>query len=104
MFKDLSRIREKHPDMEVWSGTSDGAEQLAYEYALFFDIDYRGFASNWIENGMPDGHGRHQRILDLKPDLVVAFPGGKDTADCVERAKRAGIALWDRRTVDGHGK
>lgn len=28
-----------------------------------------------------------------KPDLVVAFPGGSGTADCVRRAKAAGVEV-----------
>jgi hypothetical protein len=28
-----------------------------------------------------------------KPDLVVAFPGGRGTADMVKRARAAGIEL-----------
>lgn len=35
---------------------------------------------------------RNQQMLDDgKPDLVVAFPGGKGTADMVRRARVAGI-------------
>ena len=94
VFKDLSRIREKHPDMEVWSGMDAGTDQLVYDFCTFFGADYRGFSGLVIDPS--------RRIIDLKPDLVVAFPGGKGTADCVERAKKAGLKLWDRRNVDGH--
>ena len=33
------------------------------------------------------------RAKDLKPDLVLAFPGGRGTADMVRRAKEAGIRV-----------
>ena len=37
---------------------------------------------------------RNQRMLDEgKPDLVVAFPGGRDTADMVRRARSAGVEV-----------
>jgi len=37
---------------------------------------------------------RNQKMLDdNKVDLVVAFPGGKGTADMVERAKKANIEV-----------
>jgi UDP-N-acetylmuramoylalanine-D-glutamate ligase len=33
-------------------------------------------------------------MLDVgKPDLVVAFPGGRGTADMVRRAKEAGVEV-----------
>jgi hypothetical protein len=37
---------------------------------------------------------RNQAMLDYgKPDLVVAFPGGKGTADMVRRARVAGVKV-----------
>lgn len=37
---------------------------------------------------------RNQRMLDEgKPDLVLAFPGGKGTADMVRRARKAGVPV-----------
>jgi hypothetical protein len=39
------------------------------------------------------GFARNQRMVDSKPDLVVAFPGGKGTADAVARARAAGIEV-----------
>lgn len=104
VFKDLSRIHEKHRDMVLISGMANGADQLAFDYACMFDVDYEGYAAKWRDDGKAAGPLRNQRMIETKPDLVVAFPGGKGTEDCVERAKKAGLSLWDRRTVDGHGK
>jgi hypothetical protein len=37
---------------------------------------------------------RNQRMLDEgKPDLVVAFPGGRGTTDMIRRAERAGVPV-----------
>lgn len=44
------------------------------------------------------GFRRNQRMIDEgKPDLVVAFPGGKGTADMVARARKAGIEIREVR-------
>lgn len=102
VMKDLSRIFDKHRDMVVISGMARGADQHALDFALLYGLDYEGYAAKWNEDGKAAGLLRNQRMIDTKPDLVVAFPGGKGTADCVERAKKAGLTLWDRRTVDGH--
>jgi hypothetical protein len=32
-------------------------------------------------------------LLEGKPDLVVAFPGGKGTADMVRRARKANVPV-----------
>lgn len=40
------------------------------------------------------GFRRNQRMIDEgKPDLVIAFPGGKGTADMTQRAHKAGIEV-----------
>jgi len=33
-------------------------------------------------------------MLEEQPELVVAFPGGNDTADMVRKAKQAGVEVF----------
>ena len=41
------------------------------------------------------GPKRNQQMLDeAKPDMVVAFPGGKGTAHMRQIAKAAGVPVW----------
>ena len=58
------------------------------------------FPADWYPNGRSAGMDRsagpkrNQRMIDEgKPDLVVAFPGGKGTEDMKRRAKAAGIKV-----------
>ncbi len=52
------------------------------------------FAAVWPAHGRAAGPIRNQRMLDEgKPDLVVAFPGGRGTADMVRRARAAGVPV-----------
>ena len=34
------------------------------------------------------------KMLEEQPELVVAFPGGNDTADMVRKAKQAGVEVF----------
>ncbi len=34
-------------------------------------------------------------IDEWHPDAVVVFPGGSGTADMVERARKAGLPVWE---------
>lgn len=44
------------------------------------------------------GPRRNQRMLDsFRPDLVLAFPGGKGTADCCRKAEKMGIRVITAR-------
>lgn len=52
------------------------------------------FPADWNRYGKAAGPIRNQQMLDVgKPDMVLAFPGGRGTADMVRRAKDAGIRV-----------
>jgi hypothetical protein len=52
------------------------------------------FNADWATHGKMAGWLRNQQMLDEgKPDLVVAFSGGRGTADMVRRTKKAGVEL-----------
>jgi hypothetical protein len=52
------------------------------------------FKADWTAHGKSAGPIRNQKMLDNgNPDLVVAFPGGRGTADMVRRAKAAKVPI-----------
>jgi hypothetical protein len=53
------------------------------------------------------GHARNELMLvEFKPDLVLAFPGGTGTADCVAKAHARGVKveLVGRKEESGDGR
>ena len=81
---------------EIIHGAARGADTLADEWAQVWGIPSRAFPALWRRHGRAAGPIRNQRMLDEgKPDLVIAFPGGKGTADMVERARGAGVAVQE---------
>lgn len=75
-------------------GGAAGADDLASDWADSRLVRTRAFIADWEAHGKAAGPMRNQRMIDEgKPDLVIAFPGGKGTADCVRRAKAAGIRV-----------
>lgn len=75
-------------------GGATGADALAEEWADVWGMRKRVFPANWNRDGRAAGPIRNQRMIDEgKPDLVIAFPGGRGTADMVRRAKAAGIEV-----------
>lgn len=75
-------------------GDARGADRIAGHWAKRRHIDLRLFPANWRKHGKAAGPIRNQRMIDEgKPDFVIAFPGGKGTADMVARAKAAGIPV-----------
>lgn len=78
----------------VISGCARGADTLALEWARRYDLPVSMFPADWKRDGRAAGPIRNQRMIDEgKPDLVIAFPGGRGTADMVRRARSAGIEV-----------
>lgn len=79
---------------EVISGMAPGADSFAAEWAERFGFPLHRFPADWKAHGRAAGPIRNQRMIDEgKPDLVIAFPGGRGTADMVRRARAAGIEV-----------
>jgi len=86
------------PGTKLIHGGATGADAFADEFAKglgFVEVvPYRITRAEWAQLGPAAGPIRNQRMLtEGKPDLVIAFPGGRGTADMVERAEAAGIPV-----------
>src|SRR3990167_8292284 len=80
----------------VISGHARGADQMAEMWADEHGVPLTIFPAEWDKFGRMAGPIRNQQMLDEgMPDLVVAFPGGRGTADMVARVKRASINLYE---------
>lgn len=78
----------------IIEGNARGADRLAGFWARKRGIPNLKFNADWIAHGKAAGPIRNQRMLDEgRPDLVIAFPGGRGTADMVRRAREAGVEV-----------
>lgn len=77
-----------------------GADWLAIEWALAWEIPFSGIPAKWTYEGKSAGPRRNSRMLAQHPDIewVIHFPGGTGTADMLEAAREKRIpvypALW----------
>lgn len=56
------------------------------------------FRADWEQCGRQAGPLRNARMLaEGRPDAVIAFPGGKGTADMVRKARAAGLPVVEAR-------
>lgn len=78
-------------------GGAKGADEGAAEWGVSEPYcKVIEFKADWKKHGKAAGPIRNQKMIDQgKPDLVIAFPGGRGTADMVRRATQAGIAVWE---------
>ncbi len=88
------------PITTIIEGGAKGADALANRYGVEENIDVVTFQAPWKLYGKRAGYIRNKQMLDEgKPELVVAFPGGKGTANMVELAKEARVPV--RQIVKG---
>lgn len=85
-------LKEIGPTILIQGG-APGADRLAHKWADHNGVPVVTYPANWSA-GRKAGPMRNVfMLLDGRPDMVVAFPGGKGTADMVRRATDAGIPL-----------
>ena len=71
-----------------------GADRWAQEWAIEREVPYLGHPASWRKHGYGAGPLRNEAMLVHRPDVLLAFPGGRGTADMVRRARKAhGITL-----------
>lgn len=78
----------------VIQGGANGADRLARWWATFNHVEVETYTAQWQRDGKAAGPIRNQAMLiNGRPDLVIAFPGGRGTADMVRRARAAGVEV-----------
>jgi cephalosporin hydroxylase len=97
----MESIRETRGISSLIAGGARGADTLAEEWARARGIECSVLRADWIGRGRAAGPIRNQRMLDEgKPDLVVAFPGGRGTADMMSKARAAGVEVIEVGAID----
>lgn len=106
VFDVLDCIHKPHPsysptiDLIIHGGAS-GADHFAALWADSRGVDVGCWKAKWREHGRAAGPIRNQQMLvEGRPDLIVAFPGGKGTADMVERGRRAHVTIKEVRATE----
>ncbi len=75
-------------------GDARGADRWCAVRGKDIGCSILAFPAAWDVHGRAAGAIRNARMLaEGKPDLVLAFPGGRGTADMVRRAERAGVPV-----------
>jgi hypothetical protein len=78
----------------IIEGGAKGADQLAAIWSDKPGVDLERYEADWENQGAFAGPARNKRMLEIgKPDVVIAFPGGRGTADMVRKARKAGVEV-----------
>lgn len=84
------------PEVKIIAGGAEGVDAVAIDWAVVNWCPFVEFRADWDKHGKAAGPIRNQRMLaEGKPDLVVAFPGGKGTAHMKRLARDAKIKVME---------
>lgn len=108
IFNTLDKLARKHSkhynpddnwlpsDIVIISGGAKGADEAAACWAIVNWIEPEIYKANWFKFKKVAGLVRNQQMLKKgKPDLVVAFPGGRGTNHMVGISKKAGVEVLE---------
>lgn len=109
-FGTVVAVLDDLPIEQLAHGGARGADALADRYAKEHGIPVHSFPADWRgpcrvtcnighrRRGMCPAAGVYRNsdmLVAFAPDLVVAFPGGRGTADMVRKAREAGVAVLE---------
>lgn len=93
VFAELDAIDRDRPITRLVHGAARGADTLAGAWADERMVPVYAHPADWSK-GRGAGHARNAEMLKAqRPDLVVAFPGGRGTAGMVRLARAAGVRV-----------
>jgi len=93
VFETLDYIQEKYNISELIHGGAKGTDTLAGLWAKNRNILVSVFMPDWKIYGKRAGILRNLEMLNQKPEMVVAFPGGRGTSHMTTSAKSQGIKI-----------
>jgi len=97
----LRRIRElleEHGnDITIISGAARGADRIAASWCKTLGVNLIEVHADWKRYGKAAGPIRNKLMLDMNPDLVIAFhedlDNSKGTKNTVDEADKRGIKV-----------
>lgn len=92
-YEVLDRIHLGRGIILLIHGKARGADTICGRWARARNVEEKACPANWDGHGLSAGIRRNKAMLLLKPDMLVAFPGGPGTADMVARAEKSRLYI-----------
>ncbi len=89
----LDALRLEIGEFTVIEGGATGADHCAQLWALARKVPLKTVHADWNAHGRAAGPIRNKQMLELGAQLVIAFPGGRGTANMMKQARAAGVAV-----------
>jgi hypothetical protein len=90
----LTAVHRRRGIKEIIEGDAPGADKLAGVWANRNGVRCTRVPAEWDRYGKRAGPRRNHQMLDLKPDVVIVFPGKRGTHHMMTIAREANIPVW----------
>lgn len=78
----------------IITGGAKGADTLANQWATKRGLRVCVLFADWDKYGKAAGMIRNKLMLEEKPDVVIAFPGGTGTENMITISRQAGVPVF----------
>lgn len=96
LFAVLDRLHAERGFTFLVHGDAPGADQMAHRWAKKRGVQPVAMEALWDVDGDAAGSKRNKRMLEFaKPSLIIAFSGGRGTANMMKIGFDAGVELID---------
>lgn len=94
LYRELYRFKRQHGIDLLVHGNARGADTLASEWCAHAGVHEAPISALWGKYQGRAGRIRNKTMLKcVRPDFVMAFPGGPGTAHMKEIAREAGVPV-----------
>jgi hypothetical protein len=96
IYRVLDAVHAARRITYLMHGNARNADRIAHKWALSRGVQPVAFEALWDFEGDAAGTRRNKRMLEfVRPDRVIAFPGGRGTANMMRIAYDEGIEVED---------
>lgn len=96
VFAILDSFHEAKPITTLIHGGARGADTLAGRWAEARGVSVEEFFADWEIYGRKAGPMRNARMIaEARADALLVFPGGELTQDLKQRARLAGLPVYE---------
>jgi len=97
--RDYANKRRVYEVLDGWEvellihGGAAGADSLAAAWAAEREVNCLRVPAKWKKHGKRAGPLRNREMAGMKPDVIIAFRGGRGTSDMVKAGQEAGLIV-----------
>lgn len=94
IYKTMNEVNIKYDVYEYVFGDAHGVDAHVQKWVIENKLNHKKYYADWGFHGKSAGPIRNKQILDeCRPNLLIAFPGGRGTANMVIQARRRGVPI-----------